>query len=171
MVTWGGLSVLGATAGNLLAGVILSLLSWRWTFVAPLAVAAGALALAAITLSACGTSMAFIVLSLHLRQTRDWSPLQTSAAFVPFAFALLASGRAAGPLVVRYGTRALTKAGLDTAAAGLALLASTRLDPHTPYAYGLLPGRVLLAPDVPSGELPCPRPRACRSSRPGRRAA
>ncbi|MFC8592999.1 hypothetical protein [Streptomyces atroolivaceus] len=45
MVTWGGLSVLGATAGNLLAGVILSLLSWRWTFVAPLAVAAGALAL------------------------------------------------------------------------------------------------------------------------------
>ncbi|MEV7108454.1 hypothetical protein [Streptomyces atroolivaceus] len=45
MVTWCGLSVLGATVGNLLAGVILSLLSWRWTFGAPLAVAAGALAL------------------------------------------------------------------------------------------------------------------------------
>lgn len=88
-----------------------------------------------------------------------------------FAFALLASGRAAGPLIVRHGTRALTKAGLGTAAAGLALLASTRLDPHTPYAYGLLPGLVLLAPHVPTGEPPCPRPRACRSSGPGWRAA
>ncbi|WP_261994187.1 MFS transporter [Streptomyces sp. t39] len=232
MATWGGLSVLGATAGNLLAGVILSLLSWRWTFVVPLAVAAGALALtrrllpptapnpgraldlpgallaaagtalasyglvltdarpwssggvlvpllggaalltaflyserrvrdpllptrflldrrralalASIALSACGTSMTFIVLSLHLQQTRDWSPLQTSAAFVPFAFALLASGRATGPLIVRYGARALTTAGLGTAAAGLALLASTGLDAHIPYAYGLLPGLVLL---------------------------
>ncbi|MFD6274701.1 MFS transporter [Streptomyces sp. NPDC060209] len=232
MATWGGLSVLGATAGNLLAGVIVSLLSWRWTFVVPLAVAVGALALtsrllprtapdpdrtldlpgallaaagttlasyglvltdarpwssvgvlvpllggatlltaflysercvrdpllparfllerkralalAAIALSACGTSMTFVVLSFYLQQTRDWSPLQTSAAFVPFAFALLASGRAAGPLIVRYGARALTTAGLGTAAAGLALLAATGLDAHTPYAYGLLPGLVLL---------------------------
>ncbi len=29
MATWGGLSVLGATAGNLLSGVIAELLSWR----------------------------------------------------------------------------------------------------------------------------------------------
>lgn len=233
MVTWGGLSVLGATAGNLLSGVISSLLSWRWTFVVPLAVAvtalvltprllphtapnrgrtldlpgallatAGitlasygfvftdtepwssadvfvpliggtallavflyaerrardpllptrflldrrrALALTAIALSACGTAMTFVVLSLHLQQTRDWSPLQTSAAFVPFAVALIASGRAAGPLIVRYGARAVTTAGLGTGAAGLALLALTGLDAHTPYPYGLLPGLVLLS--------------------------
>ncbi|MEU8679117.1 MFS transporter [Streptomyces sp. NPDC048560] len=233
MATWGGLSVLGATAGNLLSGVILSWLSWRWTFVVPLVVAVTALALAprllprtvpdrgrtldlpgallattgitlasyglvvtdvrpwssagvlvpllggtvllaaflyaehhardpllpprflldrrralaltAIALSACGTAMTSVVLSLHLQQTRDWSPLQTSAAFVPFAIALIASGRAAGPLVFRYGAGAVTTAGLGTGAAGLALLASTGLHAHTPYAYGVLPGLVLLS--------------------------
>ncbi|ATL86411.1 MFS transporter [Streptomyces malaysiensis subsp. malaysiensis] len=232
MATWGGLSVLGATAGNLLSGVIAALLSWRWSFAVPLAVAVAALALAprllpdtapsrgraldlpgallatagitlasyglvvtdalpwssarvlvplligaalliafwyaegragdpllpprflldrrralalaAIALSACGTAMTFVTLSLHLQQDRDWSPLRTSAAFVPFAIALLASGRAAGPLIARFGPRVVTAAGLATAAAGLVLLALTGLDPHTPYASALLPGLVLL---------------------------
>ncbi|PAN02049.1 MFS transporter [Streptomyces sp. Alain-F2R5] len=232
MATWGGLSVLGATAGNLLSGVISALLSWRWTFAVPLVVALAALALTprllpdtapnqhrtldlpgallatggitlasyglvvtdarpwssadvlvpllggtallaafwhaerhardpllpprflldqqralaltAIALSACGTAITFVVLSLHLQQARDWSPLQTSAAFVPFAIALTASGRVAGPLIGRYGARAVTTAGLGTGAAGLAFLALTGLDAHTSYAYGLLPGLVLL---------------------------
>ncbi|WP_395577034.1 MFS transporter [Streptomyces sp. BK79] len=232
MATWGGLSVLGATAGNLLSGVISALLSWRWTFAVPLAVAIAALALTprllpgaapdrdraldlpgallatagitltsyglvvtdsrpwssadvlvpllagiallasfwhterrardpllpprflldrrralaltAIALSACGTAMTFVVLSLHLQQARGWSPLQTSAAFVPFAVALIASGRAAGPLIGRYGAGAVTTAGLGTGAAGLALLACTGLDAHLWYGYGLLPGLVLL---------------------------
>ncbi|MGW7644841.1 MFS transporter [Streptomyces bobili] len=232
MATWGGLSVLGATAGNLLSGVISALLSWRWAFAVPLVVAVSALiltprllpetapdrgrtpdlpgallasvgitlasyglvvtdarpwssvgvlvpllggtallaafwyaerrardpllpprflldrrralALTAIALSACGTAMTFVVLSLHLQQARDWSELRTSAAFVPFAAALIASGRAAGPLIGRYGARAVTSAGLGTGAAGLVLLAFTGLDAHTWYAYGLLPGLVLL---------------------------
>lgn len=232
MATWGGLSALGATAGNLLSGVISALLSWRWTFAVPLVVAltalalmsrllpdttanrhrtldvpgallatggitlasyglvvtdarpwpsAGvlvpllggtallaaflyaerlardpllpprflldrrrALALTAIAVSACGTAMTFVVLSLQFQQARDWSPLRTSAAFVPFALVLIASGRAAGPLVGRYGPRAVTAAGLGTGAAGLALLALTGFHADTPYAYGLLPGLVLL---------------------------
>ncbi|WP_106401277.1 MFS transporter [Actinocorallia populi] len=232
MATWGGLSVLGATAGNLLSGVISALLSWRWTFAVPVAVAVTALvlaprllpdtvpdrgrgldlpgallatvgitlasygfvvtgahpwssahvlvpllggtallavfayaerrardpllpprflfhrrrtlALAAIAVSACGTAITFVVFSLHLQQERDWSPLQTSAAFVPFAVALIASGRAAGPLIGRYGARAVASIGLGTGAAGLALLAFTGLDTHLPYALGLLPGLVLL---------------------------
>ncbi|MGC9381468.1 MFS transporter [Streptomyces sp. MH13] len=232
MATWGGLSVLGATAGNLLSGVISALLSWRWAFAVPLVVAVAALvltprmlpetapnrhrgldlpgallatagtvlasyglvvtdarpwssagvlvpllggaallaafwyaerlahdpllpprflldrrralALTAIALSACGTAMTFVVLSLHLQQARDWSQVQTSAAFVPFAVALIASGRAAAPLIGRYGARAVTTAGLGTGAAGLVLLAFTGLDAHTWYGYGLLPGLVLL---------------------------
>ncbi|WP_454314651.1 MFS transporter [Streptomyces phaeoluteigriseus] len=232
MATWGGLSVLGATAGNVLSGVISALLSWRWTFAVPLVVAIAALVLAprllpdtapdrgrtldlpgallatagitlvsyglvvtdaqpwssagvlvpllggaallawfrhaerraldpllppsflldrrralaltAIALSACGTAMTFVVLSLHLQQARDWTQTQTSAAFVPFAVALIVSGRAAGPLIGRYGAAAVTAAGLGTGAAGLALLAVTGLDAHTSYAYGLLPGLVLL---------------------------
>ncbi|MDX3228741.1 MFS transporter [Streptomyces sp. ME19-01-6] len=232
MATWGGLSVLGATAGNLLSGVISTLLSWRWTFAVPLVVAGAALALAprllpdtapsggraldlpgaalatcgitlasyglvvtdahpwssarvlvpllagavllaafrgaerrardpllpprflldrrramalsAIALTACGTAMTFVTLSLHLQQERDWSALRTSAAFVPFAVALLVSGRAAGPLIGRYGARPVTAAGLGTGGAGLLLLALGGLDARTPYAYGLLPGLVLL---------------------------
>ncbi|MFH9067531.1 MFS transporter [Streptomyces coeruleorubidus] len=232
MATWGGLSILGATAGNLLSGVISALLSWRWTFAVPLVVVLAALALtprllpdttpsrgrtldlpgallatagitlasyglvvtdtrpwssaivlvpllwgaallatfwyaerrardpllpirflldrrrvlalAAIALSACGTAMTFVVLSLHFQQALDWSQLQTSAAFVPFAVALIASGRAAGPLIGRYGARTVTAAGLITGAAGLALLALTGIDAHISYGYGLLPGLVLL---------------------------
>ncbi|MEE1764774.1 MFS transporter [Streptomyces sp. SP18BB07] len=232
MATWGGLSVLGATTGNLVSGVIAALLSWRWTFAVPLVVAVAALALTprllpdtapsrdrtldvpgallatggitltsyglvvtdarpwpsagvlvpllvgtallaafwyaerhardpllpprflldrrrvlaltATALSACGTAMTFVVLSLHFQQARDWSPLRTSAAFVPFAVALIASGRAAGPLIGRYGARTVTAAGLGAGAVGLGLLALTGLDAHTSYAYGLLPGLVLL---------------------------
>ncbi|MEE1837641.1 MFS transporter [Streptomyces sp. SP17KL33] len=232
MATWGSLSVLGATTGNLVSGVIAALLSWRWTFAVPLVVAVAALALTprllpdtapsrdrtldvpgallatggitltsyglvvtdarpwpsagvlvpllvgtallaafwhaerhardpllpprflldrrrvlaltATALSACGTAMTFVVLSLHFQQARDWSPLRTSAAFVPFAVALIASGRAAGPLIGRYGARTVTAAGLGAGAVGLGLLALTGLDAHTSYAYGLLPGLVLL---------------------------
>ncbi|WP_207916485.1 MFS transporter [Micromonospora sp. KC723] len=88
--------------------------------------------------------MTFVVLPLHLQQARDWSQLQTSAAFVPFAVALIVSGRVAGPLIGRYGARAVTAAGLGTGAAGLVLLAFPGLEAHTWYAYGLLPGLVLL---------------------------
>ncbi|MEU3242177.1 MULTISPECIES: MFS transporter [unclassified Streptomyces] len=103
-----------------------------------------ALALTATALGACGTGMTFVVLSLHLQQDRAWSPLQTSVAFVPFAVTLVVSGRTAGPLIGRYEARAVAAAGLGTAALGLALLAFTGFDAHTPYAYGLLPGLVLL---------------------------
>ncbi|MFK0212728.1 MFS transporter [Streptomyces sp. NPDC090298] len=232
MATWGGLSVLGATAGNLLSGVIAAATSWRGTFAVPLVVTAAALllaprllpatppgrgraldlpgallatggiilasyglvltdahpwgsapvlvpllsglvllaafaaverrtadpllppdflrdgrrvlGLAAIGLTAAGTATVFVLLSLALQQQRGWSAPLTSAAFVPFAAALLGSGRLAGPLIGRYGAGRVTAAGLGTAAAGLALLAATGSDAAAPYAYGLLPGLVLL---------------------------
>ncbi|MGW6707345.1 MFS transporter [Streptomyces sp. NPDC054956] len=232
MATWGGLSVLGATAGNLLSGVISALAGWRLSFAVPVAVAVTALALAprllpatpagagrsldlpgallatagislasyglvltdahswgsstvlvsllaaaallltfplverrardpllplgflrdrrralalsAIGLTAAGTATTFVLLSLHLQQELGWSALRTSAAFVPFAVVLLAAGRVAGPLVARYGAPLVSTAGLVTAAAGLALLALTGLTTGIPYAYGLLPGLILL---------------------------
>jgi MFS family permease len=246
MATWGGLSVLGATAGNLLSGVISALLSWRWAFAVPLAVTVAALALAprvlpaaagphsgtggpghparprldlpgallataglssasyglvltdawpwtsgrvlaplvtgvvllamfvgverrapdpllppgflldgrralglaATALTAAGTATVFVLFSLHLQDERGWSALRTSTAFVPFAVALLASGRVAGRLIGRYGAPVLTGAGLAVGAVGLVLLALLGLNDSVPYAYGLLPGLVLLAAGV-----------------------
>ncbi|MFI8194441.1 MFS transporter [Streptomyces sp. NPDC085946] len=236
VAAWGGLSVLGATAGTLLSGVVSALLSWRWALAAPLAVTASALplvprllpadgprvraarrprpdvpgallatagivsvsyglvltdarpwtsgrvlgpllaggvllavfvgverraadpllppgflrdgrralGLVATALTAAGTSTVFVLLSLHLQQERNWSALCASAAFVPFAAALLVSGRAAGRLVARYGPAAVTGGGLAAGAAGLGLLALTGLDDGVPYGYGVLPGLVLL---------------------------
>ncbi|MGW5361102.1 glucose 1-dehydrogenase [Actinopolymorpha pittospori] len=40
MATWGGMSVLGATLGTLLSGVVVTWLSWRWMLAVPLVVAA-----------------------------------------------------------------------------------------------------------------------------------
>ncbi|MGW3420473.1 MFS transporter [Streptomyces phaeochromogenes] len=253
MATWGGLSVLGATAGNLLSGVISALLSWRWAFAVPLAVTVAALALAprvlpsatgphsgtggpnsgtggpehpahprldlpgallataglasasyglvltdawswtsgrvlaplvagvvllamfvrverrapdpllpprflldgrralglaATALTAAGTATVFVLFSLHLQDERGWSALRTSTAFVPFAVALLASGRVAGRFIGRYGASAVTGAGLAVGAVGLVLLALLGVDDDVPYAYGLLPGFVLLAAGV-----------------------
>ncbi|MEU9416878.1 MFS transporter [Streptomyces sp. NPDC048272] len=233
MTTWGGLSVLGATAGNLLSGAISALTDWRSTFAVPVVVAVAALALAprllpatppgegrsldipgallatagitlsgyglvltdahpwrspavlvpmltgavllvafavverrardpllppgflrgrrraralaVIALTAAGTATTFVLLSLHLQQDRNWSVLRTSAAFVPYAATLLLAGRTAGPLIARRGARAVTGFGLAIAAAGLGTLALLGLAPHHPYAYGLLPGLLLLA--------------------------
>ncbi|GAA2801761.1 MFS transporter [Streptomyces showdoensis] len=233
MATWGGLSVLGATAGNLLSGVISAAASWRWSFAVPVAVTAAALllgrhllppateqgaargldlpgallattgitlasyglvltdarpwgsaavlvpllggvallagfalverrtadpllppaflrdrrrglGLAGVALTAAGTAGVFVLLSLGLQEGRGWSALRTSGAFVPFAAALLLAGRAAGPLIRRYGAGRATAAGLGTGAVGLGLLAATGFDPAVPYAHGLLPGLLLL---------------------------
>ncbi|MBX9425313.1 MULTISPECIES: MFS transporter [Streptomyces] len=232
MATWGGLSVLGATAGNLLSGAIAAATSWRGTFAVPVVVTLAALllaprllpatppgrgrsvdlpgallatagitlasyglvltdahpwgsapvllpllaglallvafgllerraadpllppdflrdgrralGLAGIGLTAAGTATVFVLLSLSFQQGRGWDELRTSAAFVPFAAALLGSGRLAGPLIGRYGPGRVTAAGLGTAAAGLGLLAATGFDTTVPYTYGLLPGLLLL---------------------------
>ena len=226
MATWGGLSVLGATTGNLASGAVADWLSWRWMFAVPVAVTVTALTLAprllpadrprerrpaldlpgavlatagtvlvsyglvatetggwvlpltlgalllagfvlrerraaqpllplgflrggrrllglgATLLSAGGTATVFLLLTLHLQQDLGWSPLATSGAFLPYAAALLVGGRTAGPLVGRFGPRAVTAAGLGIGAAGL--LALAHLDGQTGYLPGLLPGLVLL---------------------------
>ncbi|WP_406299710.1 MFS transporter [Embleya sp. NBC_00888] len=100
------------------------------------------LGLVGVLLAATGTGLISFLISLYLQQGRDWSPLATAGAFVPFTLALIATGRAAGPLITRYGPSRVTVLGLLIGGAGLLLLA--RLDDRSRYALDLLPGLVLL---------------------------
>ncbi|KQU86322.1 MFS transporter permease [Ensifer sp. Root31] len=94
-------------------------------------------------LSAAGSGVVNFVLSLYLQQVQGWSSLLTAAAFLPFAVALIATGKAAAPLVGRFGPARMTGIGLLLAAAGLALLTGIR--PDAQYVAALLPGLVLVA--------------------------
>ncbi|MER7844091.1 MFS transporter [Kitasatospora sp. NPDC096077] len=44
MATWGGLSVIGATAGSVVSGAVAAVVSWRWLFAVPVLVALAGLA-------------------------------------------------------------------------------------------------------------------------------
>lgn len=94
-------------------------------------------------LAAAGSGLVNFVLSLYLQQVRDWSPLVTAAAFLPFAVALIAASRTAVPLVGRLGAARVTIGGLLVAAVGLALLVG--IERETAYVTGILPGLLLLA--------------------------
>ncbi|MYW01422.1 MFS transporter [Streptomyces sp. SID3343] len=232
MATWGGLSVLGASAGNLLSGTLTTWVSWRWMFAIPVVVTVFVLALTrrrlpaarpargrrpgldplgavlatagitlagfgltvvgdhawtsaavliplgigvalvvaflaverrvsgpllppgfvgeprrvlglvGILLAAAGTGLISFLVSLYLQQERGWSTLATAGAFVPFTIALIASSRAAGPLIRTYGPSRTTVAGLTIGGAGLLLLAG--IDGESAFVTGLLPGMVLM---------------------------
>lgn len=100
------------------------------------------LGLTGILLASAGTGVVTFLLSLYLQQQHHWTPLATAGAFIPFTVALIATSRAAGVLVGRFGAVRVTTAGLLVGAAGLALLAG--IDHDTTFALGLLPGLVLL---------------------------
>jgi MFS family permease len=226
---WGNLAPLGASIGTLLSGLVVHWVSWRWTFVIPVAIAVAAVALAprllppgpppsprpldvpgavlataGLTLLSFGlvrigeyawsspdvlvpvvagtvlllafvlvetrapsplaplsffasarrnvsllivllvgavSATLFFMLALYFLQVRGWPPLLTSAAFFPFAAALLAAGAIAGRLLARLGARTVGGLGLAIGAAGLALV--TGLDVDSPYAGALLAGLLL----------------------------
>ncbi|MFE0047630.1 MFS transporter [Streptomyces albireticuli] len=100
-----------------------------------------ATALWATFIGAAGMSTIFFLLSLYFQEVRDVSPLLTSAAFLPFSAAQLATGLFAGRLIARFGGRAVTSGGLLLAAAGLLLIGT--LDADSAYPGTLLIGLIL----------------------------
>lgn len=232
LAAWGVLSGLGATAGNLLSGAIVTWSSWRVTFLlpaliavalllagrrllesrrvtetgrrvdvagavlvtagmtllsygllqagerswaaitayGPLAAAAALLVafvlverravdpilplgfladtrrasgVAAIFVTAGGMGTMWFMISLYLQQVRGLSPLQTSAAFVPYGVVQVCTSVAVGRIVARYGARAATVSGLVVAAVGMGLV--SRIGPDTPYVGNFLAGLLIFA--------------------------
>ncbi|MEW1912858.1 MFS transporter [Kitasatospora sp. NPDC085895] len=142
MATWGGLSVLGATTGNLASGAVASWLSWRWMFAVPVVVAAAALALApallprdpardrrpALDLPGAVLATAGTVLvsyGLVLTETGGWQ-LPLALGLLVLAAFVLRERRAAEPLLplgfLRGGRRLLGLAATLLSAGGTATL-------------------------------------------------
>jgi EmrB/QacA subfamily drug resistance transporter len=96
-----------------------------------------AVGLVAVFSGSAAMSGVFFFLALYFQEVRGYSSALASAAFVPFAVVLLATGSATGHIVVRFGARRVMVVGLLLAAGGLLWLA--QLDVDTPYVL-LLPG-------------------------------
>jgi Arabinose efflux permease len=241
LAIWGGVNGIGATLGLLLSGLVVTYVSWRWSFALPAAVAAvvaasgrrvlpvpprperperpgrldvlsavlitlgisvlshgflqagerpwtapvvyapiaaGAAVLAAffvresrsadpllppsllaarrratgvlgIFLMAGGMATTLFLLSLFFQQERGLSPLQTSAAFLPYGLAQVGSGLVAGRLVGRFGPRAVTTTGL-LLVAGALLLIGTGVPP---VLYAALPAFAVASALVFAGSM------------------
>ncbi|MFE0643190.1 MFS transporter [Streptomyces sp. NPDC058877] len=221
LAVWGVLASIGASTGNILSGVILSWVQWRWVFVAPGVVSTaillcvpllpkgparrserldvpGALlitagltalifglgesdavwtgvgvlvlvlfaivqsrssrplvppallassrrlaALLAIGLTAAAMATYFFLLALFFQKALGYSPLRTSAAFLPPVLAVLFTAAVGGRAARRFGAGVLTVVGLATGAAGMGLLST--VDADSAY-WGLLVVGVTLFP-------------------------
>ncbi|MTE18081.1 MFS transporter [Streptomyces sp. TRM43335] len=100
-------------------------------------------ALLAIGLTAAAMAAYFFILALYFQKTLGYSPLRTSAAFLPPVVAVLFTAAAGGRAARRFGAGLLTAAGLALGAVGMGLL--SRLDADSSY-WGLLVVGVTLFP-------------------------
>ncbi|WP_107428586.1 MFS transporter, partial [Streptomyces kebangsaanensis] len=98
-------------------------------------------ALLAIGLTAAAMATYFFLLALYFQKTLDYSPLRTSAAFLPSVLAVLFTAAVGGPAARRFGPGGLTAAGLALGAAGMGLL--SRLGADSSYWGPLLVGVTL----------------------------
>jgi len=100
-------------------------------------------ALGAILVAAGVMATTMFMLSLYFQEVRGFTPLWTAAAFLPYCVVQIAVGAFAGPVVQRFGARAVTTTGLLLAAGGTLVL--TRIDESSPYLGLPLAGLVALA--------------------------
>lgn len=184
MATWGGLSVLGATTGNLASGAVADWLSWRWMFVVPVIVTAAALVLAprllpadpprerrpALDLPGAVLATAGTVLvsyGLVLTETGGWVPPFAAGLLLLVAF-VLRERRAAEPLLplgFLRGGRRLLGLGATLLSAGGTATVFLLMTLHLQQDLGWTPS----PPPAPSSRTPPPCSPAAGS--PGRSSA
>lgn len=100
-------------------------------------------ALLAIGLTAAAMASYFFILALYFQKTLDYSPLRTSAAFLPSVLAVLFTAAVGGRAARRFGAGIQTAAGLALGASGMGLL--SMLDADSSY-WGLLVVGITLFP-------------------------
>lgn len=142
---WTSIAVLGPMLGGVVAAAALVAVESRARepLLPPglLASARAGSALGVIALTAAASAGTTFALSLYFQQVRGFSPVQTSAAFLPFALVIV-TGRLGGWLVGAFGPRAVAAGGLALTSAGLLL--AGRIGTATPYPGLLLAGLLIL---------------------------
>ncbi len=90
-----------------------------------------AAAVGCVVLSLFGLFAMMFFLTQHFQLVLGYSPLRAGLYLGPATVASLVAAPAAGPLVARYGSRAVVASGFAAVAAGFAIL--TRVDVDSPY--------------------------------------
>jgi EmrB/QacA subfamily drug resistance transporter len=100
-------------------------------------------AYAAIGIAGAGMFGIFLFLTYYLTTILHFTPIRTGLGFLPMLGAIVLSATTAGSILTpRVGPRPLVPVGALLAAGGLAFL--TRLDVHSTYASGVLPGLLII---------------------------
>ncbi|WP_199547582.1 MFS transporter [Streptomyces sp. N35] len=91
----------------------------------------------------------FVLLTLYLQNTQDYSPVRSGLAVLPVALAAPVASRTALPVLAeRFGAHSLLWAGLALQAAALAWFATVPATVH--YATDILPAALLLGVGLPA---------------------
>jgi EmrB/QacA subfamily drug resistance transporter len=91
----------------------------------------------------------FLFLAYYLQQVRNFSPVETGAAFLPMPAGIVVMSTLANTrLMPRFGPRRLIVFGLLLGFVGMALL--TRLDANSSYALAVLPSLILIGVGIGS---------------------
>jgi EmrB/QacA subfamily drug resistance transporter len=100
-------------------------------------------AYAAIGISGAGMFGIFLFLTFYLTKIQGFTPIQTGLGFLPLLAAIMLSATTAGSILTpKIGPRPLVPVGALLAAGGMAFM--TRLDAHSTYASGVLPGLLII---------------------------
>ncbi|MEV4141141.1 DHA2 family efflux MFS transporter permease subunit [Dactylosporangium sp. NPDC049742] len=98
---------------------------------------------AAVGIAGAGMFGIFLFLTYYMTGVLGFTPIQTGCAFLPMLAAIMLSATTAGSILTpQVGPRPLVPLGALTAGAGLLLM--TRLDLHSTYATGVLPGLLVI---------------------------
>jgi MFS family permease len=144
---WGDPGVLGPLLGGLAALTALVLVERRAPdpLLPPRFFASPARSVAALAMTLMTGAMAamFLLLTLYMSTTLEYSPLSVGIAYLPFCAVLVVALAASAPLVTRHWYRPAACAAFALAAAGLLLL--SRVPAHGAGGGDLVPAMLLVA--------------------------
>lgn len=98
---------------------------------------------AAVGIAGAGMFGIFLFLTYYMTSVLHFTPIRTGLAFLPMLAAIMLSATTAGSILTpRVGPRPLVPLGALVAAGGMLFM--TRLDLHSTYAAGVLPGLLVI---------------------------